>query len=108
MSRHKRHIRTLKTLFAAGWKVEACYWKRNGCKGELDCRGGLIFWPFAVLRPHRAFRTPPIKTGGQEITFVVVNNRPPFTECHRIVGWRSLSKFAVQERQKKMKEQKSE
>lgn len=101
MTRHKRHIRTLKTLMAAGWMVEACYWKRDGCKGELEWHGRQVFWPFTVLHPRRAFRTPPIKTGGQEITFVVINNRPPFTGCHRIVGWRALSEFAVQERKKK-------
>lgn len=101
MGRHKRHIRTLKTLMAAGWMVEACYWKTDGYKGALDWRGGLVFWPFMVLHPQRAFRTPPIKTGGQELTFVVINNRPPFTGCHRIVGWRALSEFAVQERRAK-------
>ena len=101
MSRHRRHIRTLKTLFAAGWTVEACYWKNTGCAGTLDWRGRLVFWPFAVPRPQRSFRTPPILTGGQEFTFVVVNKLPPVTACHRIVGWRALSEFAVQERQRK-------
>ena len=107
MSRHKRHIRTLETLFAAGWTVEACYWKSVGCAGMLDWRGRLVFWPFAAfaaLQPQRTFRTPPILTGGQEFTFVVVNKLPPVTACHRIVGWRALSEFAVQERQRKIAE----
>lgn len=108
-SRHKRHLRVLRSLVKSGWKVEACYHRKTGFGGNIDGLGFQVFWPLNDIKSRRFKRSvyyaPPDLTGGGEATFILVRRLPvpasPCSAVRRINGWKDLSAFAVQERRAK-------
>ena len=109
-SRHRRHLKVLKSLVASGWKVEACYHRQIGFCGNIDAWGRQVFWPLNTAWPlnesprfkRSVYYAPPDLMGGGKATFILVRTvhapRPIFM---RINGWADLSRFAVQERRAK-------
>jgi hypothetical protein len=110
-SRHKRHLKVLKSLVASGWKVEACYHRQVGFCGDVNRMGRQVFWPFNSAWPHNSdsfgfkrpfYYTPPDLMGGGKATFVLVRTvHAPYPVFMRINGWADLSRFAVHERRAK-------
>lgn len=101
MSRHKRHLRVLKSLVASGWKVEACYHRKIGFGGDIDAWGRQVFWPLneSPRFKRSVYYAPPDLMCGGMATFILVRTvHTPRTIFMRINGWKDLSRFAVQVR----------
>lgn len=110
-SRHKRHLKVLKSLVASGWKVEACYHRQVGFCGDVNRMGRQVFWPLNATGPldgdeprfkRSVYYAPPDLMGGGKATFVLVRTvHAPCPVFMRINGWADLSRFAVHERRAK-------
>ena len=113
-SRHRRHLRVLKSLVKSGWKVEACHHGPFGFGGNVSELGRQVFRPFN--KPYRfrrdVYYTPPDPMGGGKATFFLVRTvhtpAPPLPCLTvRVNGWKDLSAFAVQERRAREAEAKA-
>lgn len=109
-SRHKRHLKVLRSLVKSGWKVEACYHRHIGFCGNIDAWGRQVFWPLneSPRFKRSVYYAPPDLMGGGKATFILVRTVPaPRPIFMRINGWADLSRFAVHERRAKEAKAKS-